>query len=109
MKRWEIGDGQMRGDRKLRRLHDAKVSEGLQREQVHFPTDSKLRTNGNMYKSETSSFGNAILQLLTRRPPVELESEVRRAMLSGELTSILDPLAGGWPMFVAMRLAELAL
>ncbi|KAK9105232.1 hypothetical protein Scep_022076 [Stephania cephalantha] len=77
-----------------------------------FPRDfreSKLRTNGNMYKSETYSLGVVILQLLTRRPPVELESEVRRAMLSGELTPILDPLAGGWPMFVAMRLAELAL
>ncbi|KAL5710841.1 hypothetical protein ACHQM5_021355 [Ranunculus cassubicifolius] len=60
-------------------------------------------------KSDIYSFGVIILQLLTGRSPVELADIVRRAVLSGNLMSILDQSAGEWPSFVAKRLIDLGL
>ncbi|GLU02360.1 hypothetical protein SLE2022_196140 [Rubroshorea leprosula] len=60
-------------------------------------------------KSDIYAFGLIILQLLTGKPPVGLASEVRKAVSSGKLTSILDKSAGEWPSFVARRLADLGL
>ncbi|WOL08427.1 U-box domain-containing protein 33 [Canna indica] len=59
-------------------------------------------------KSDMYSFGITILQLLTGKPS-GFESEVRRAMSSGNLSSILDPSAGEWPTAVARRLTEIGL
>ncbi|TYH93693.1 hypothetical protein ES332_A13G271300v1 [Gossypium tomentosum] len=60
-------------------------------------------------KSDIYAFGLIILQMLTRRPPVGLASEVRKAISSGKLALILDKSAGEWPMFVARRLVDLGL
>uniref|UniRef100_A0A0E0M4V5 RING-type E3 ubiquitin transferase n=1 Tax=Oryza punctata TaxID=4537 RepID=A0A0E0M4V5_ORYPU len=61
-------------------------------------------------KSDIYSFGIVILQLLTgKQAAAGLPSEVRRAMSSGKLWSLLDPTAGEWPLEVARRLAELGL
>ena len=56
-------------------------------------------------------FGTVILQLLTGKQEVVLglAGEVRRAMSCGKLSSILDPMAGQWPLEVAGKLAELGL
>ncbi|KAL5991955.1 hypothetical protein ACLOJK_012867 [Asimina triloba] len=67
------------------------------------------RTGELATKSDVYSFGIIVLQLLTGRSPVGLSSEVRRAVSNGKLSSILDPLAGDWPAFVARRLAELGI
>ncbi|KAJ4971862.1 hypothetical protein NE237_004961 [Protea cynaroides] len=76
-----------------------------------FPyTDPELQRNGNLTpKSDVYSFGIIILQLLTGRPPVGLTNEVRRAVLSGKLTSILDTSAGEWPLLLAKRLVDVGL
>ncbi|EXC10642.1 U-box domain-containing protein 33 [Morus notabilis] len=60
-------------------------------------------------KSDAYSFGLIVLQLLTRRSPVGLAGEVRKAVSSGKLASILDSSAGEWPMLVARRLADIGL
>lgn len=60
-------------------------------------------------KSDAYSFGLIILQLLTRRSPVGLSGEVRKAASSGKLASILDSSAGEWPTLVVRRLVELGL
>ncbi|TYG88055.1 hypothetical protein ES288_A13G264900v1 [Gossypium darwinii] len=60
-------------------------------------------------KSDIYAFGLIILQMLTRRPPVGLAGEVRKAISSGKLALILDKSAGEWPMFVARRLVDLGL
>ncbi|PRQ34035.1 putative protein kinase RLK-Pelle-RLCK-IXb family [Rosa chinensis] len=73
-------------------------------------TDPELQRVGVLTpKSDSYSFGLIILQLVTRRPPVGLASEVRRALLSGNLTAILDSSAGEWPESVAKRLVQLGL
>lgn len=60
-------------------------------------------------KSDAYSFGLIILQLLTRRSPVSLVVEVRKAVSSGKLPSILDSSAGEWPLLMVMRLVEIGL
>ncbi|KAF5185995.1 U-box domain-containing protein, partial [Thalictrum thalictroides] len=60
-------------------------------------------------KSDIYALGVIILQLLTGRSPMGLASEVRRAVLCGNLTSILDTSAGEWPTFVTRRLVEFGL
>lgn len=76
-----------------------------------FPyTDPELQRIGVLTpKSDIYSFGLIILQLVTRRPPVGLASEVRKAVLCGNLASILDSSAGEWPITVARRLVDLGL
>nr|XP_011461217.1 PREDICTED: U-box domain-containing protein 33-like [Fragaria vesca subsp. vesca] len=73
-------------------------------------TDPELQRIGVLTpKSDIYSFGLIILQLVTRRPPVGLANEVRKALLSGNLTAILDSSAGEWPDSVAKRLVQLGL
>ncbi|KAM7279896.1 hypothetical protein ACFE04_007030 [Oxalis oulophora] len=73
-------------------------------------TDPEFNRIGVMTpKSDIYSFGVIILQLVTGRPPNGLVGWVRRAVLSGKLLSILDSLAGEWPMSVARRLVEIGL
>ncbi|XP_047331043.1 U-box domain-containing protein 33-like [Impatiens glandulifera] len=67
------------------------------------------RTGILTMKSDIYSFGLIILQLLTGRSPVGLINEVRRAVSTGKLASILDLSAGEWPTFVSRRLVDLGL
>ncbi|KAF4368747.1 hypothetical protein G4B88_003620 [Cannabis sativa] len=60
-------------------------------------------------KSDAYSFGLITLQLLTRRPPVGLAGEVRKAISSAKLASILDSSAGEWPNHVVRRLVDIGL
>ncbi|MQL98669.1 hypothetical protein Taro_031378 [Colocasia esculenta] len=76
-----------------------------------FPyTDPEYQRTGKpTAKSDIYSIGIIVLQLLTGRPPVGLATEVRRAILGGKLSSILDPTAGQWPLPSAVKLAEFGL
>ncbi|KAL2487521.1 U-box domain-containing protein 33 [Forsythia ovata] len=67
------------------------------------------RTGALTPKSDIYSFGLIILQLLTGRTPAGLVSEVRRAVSSGKVASLLDLSAGEWSTFVARRLVNLGL
>ncbi|XP_062084945.1 U-box domain-containing protein 33-like [Humulus lupulus] len=60
-------------------------------------------------KSDAYSFGLIILQLLTNRSPVGLAGEVRKAVSSGKLPSMLDSSAGEWPNHVVRRLVDIGL
>ncbi|XBI88582.1 hypothetical protein VPH35_026534 [Triticum aestivum] len=73
----------------------------------HPALDSRLLA----HKSDINSFGTVIMQLLTGKQAGSpgLASEVRRALSCGKLSSILDPMAGEWPMEAARRLAEFGL
>lgn len=70
----------------------------------HFFTTGELSP-----KSDTYSFGIILLQLLTGRPPFGIVKEVRDVVGEGNLSSLLDPLAGDWPFVQAKQLARLAL
>ncbi|XP_074568045.1 U-box domain-containing protein 33-like [Curcuma longa] len=86
------------------------ISRHLELYSASFSYDPEYQmTKELMAKSDVYSFGIIILQLLTGKPARGLESEVRRALLSGNLVSILDPGAGDWPLIVARRLAEVGL
>ncbi|XP_027349803.1 U-box domain-containing protein 33 isoform X3 [Abrus precatorius] len=60
-------------------------------------------------KSDVYSFGIILLRLLTGRPALGITKEVKYALDSGKLKSLLDPLAGDWPFVQAEQLARLAL
>lgn len=75
----------------------------------HYTDPEFYRTGVLTPKSDVYSFGLIILQLLTGRPPLGLASEVRKAVSSGKLASVLDASAGEWPLVVARRLADLGL
>ncbi|CAA3022162.1 U-box domain-containing 33-like isoform X1 [Olea europaea subsp. europaea] len=68
-----------------------------------------LRTGTLTLKSDIYSFGLIILQLLTGRTTAGLVSEVRWAVSSGKVASILDLSAGEWSSYVARRLVHLGL
>nr|GMD64448.1 U-box domain-containing protein 33-like [Ipomoea batatas] len=73
-------------------------------------TDPEFLETGNLTpKSDIYSFGLIILEILTGRALPGLSSEVRRALVSGNLESVLDSSAGEWPAFVARKLAELGI
>ncbi|KAG0447612.1 hypothetical protein HPP92_028241 [Vanilla planifolia] len=76
-----------------------------------FPyTDPECQRTGIMStKSDIYSFGIIVLQLLTGKTPIGLASEVRRAVLSNQLSALLDKTAGKWPLDVAEKLAEFGL
>ncbi|GLT79651.1 hypothetical protein SLA2020_511320 [Shorea laevis] len=69
-----------------------------------FCTMGRLSPSADIY-----SFGIVLLQLLTGRPPENIAEEVQDAIASGNLSSLLDPTAGGWPYLQAAQLSHLAL
>ncbi|XP_020218691.1 U-box domain-containing protein 33 [Cajanus cajan] len=60
-------------------------------------------------KSDVYSFGIILLRLLTGKPALGITKEVKYALDTGKLMSLLDPLAGDWPFVQAEQLARLAL
>ncbi|KAK7340261.1 hypothetical protein VNO77_20960 [Canavalia gladiata] len=60
-------------------------------------------------KSDVYSFGIILMRLLTGKPALGVAKEVKYALDSGRLKSLLDPLAGDWPFVQAEQLARLAL
>ncbi|XP_019427285.1 PREDICTED: U-box domain-containing protein 35-like [Lupinus angustifolius] len=60
-------------------------------------------------KSDVYAFGMVILQLLTAKPAIALTHVVERAIDAGNLTDILDPMAGTWPIHETLDLARLGL
>ncbi|XP_010523754.1 PREDICTED: U-box domain-containing protein 33 isoform X2 [Tarenaya hassleriana] len=72
--------------------------------------DPETCNNGELTpKSDVYSFGIILLRLLTGRPALRITNEVKYALESGKLSSLLDPLAGDWPFVQAEQLARLAL
>ncbi|KAK7292684.1 hypothetical protein RJT34_15535 [Clitoria ternatea] len=60
-------------------------------------------------KSDVYSFGVILLRLVTGRPALGITKEVKYALDAGKLKSLLDPLAGDWPLLLAQQLVYLAL
>ncbi|XP_047155092.1 U-box domain-containing protein 33-like isoform X1 [Vigna umbellata] len=60
-------------------------------------------------KSDVYSFGVILLRLITGKPALGITKEVQYALHSRKLKSILDPLAGDWPVMLAEELVRLAL
>lgn len=74
---------------------------------TYFLTSGEIST-----KLDVFSFGVVILQLLTGRSAVNLVREMQSAVDGRNttyLTTLLDPLAGEWPLPVATELARLGL
>ncbi|KAL2335977.1 hypothetical protein Fmac_010423 [Flemingia macrophylla] len=60
-------------------------------------------------KSDVYSFGIILLRLVTGKPALGLAKDVQSALDAGKLKSLLDPLAGKWPLMLAEELVRLAL
>ena len=76
----------------------------------HYVDPEFCETRKLTRKSDVYSFGVILLQLLTgQRPRFEMENDVQVALDAGKLPSLLDPLAGDWPIKTAEELAHLAL
>ena len=76
----------------------------------HYVDPEFCETRKLTRKSDVYSFGVILLQLLTgQRPHFEMENDVQVALDAGRLPSLLDPLAGDWPIKTAEELANLAL
>ncbi|KAI6707675.1 hypothetical protein NL676_010637 [Syzygium grande] len=68
-----------------------------------------LSTGELTTKSDVYSFGIILLRLLTGRSALGISKDVQYALSTGNLKSLLDPLAGDWPYVQAEQLAHLAL
>ncbi|KAE9595512.1 hypothetical protein Lal_00030468 [Lupinus albus] len=72
--------------------------------------DPEFLTSGELTpKSDVYSFGIVLLRILTGRSALGIVKEVKYALDTGTLKSLLDPLAGDWPFVQAERLTHLAL
>ncbi|CAJ2638536.1 unnamed protein product [Trifolium pratense] len=60
-------------------------------------------------KSDVYAFGLVILQLLTAKPAIALTHLVETAIDGGNLSDVLDPKAGSWPLQETLDIARLAL
>ncbi|CAL0318381.1 unnamed protein product [Lupinus luteus] len=72
--------------------------------------DPEFLTSGELTpKSDVYSFGIILLRMLTGRSAFGIAKEVKYALDTGNLKSLLDPLAGDWPFVQAEQLTRLAL
>ncbi|CAL0315073.1 unnamed protein product [Lupinus luteus] len=60
-------------------------------------------------KSDVYSFGIILLRILTGRSALGIVKEVKYALDTGKLKTLLDPLAGDWPFVQAEQLTHLAM
>ncbi|CAN6461650.1 unnamed protein product [Victoria cruziana] len=77
---------------------------------LHAYMDPEFFEEGTLTKQlDTYSFGIIILRLLTGRSPLLLVEDVRKAVSSGRLKELIDPVAGDWPHVQIVQLANLGL